>query len=49
MAAENAESEVIKDAEPQPIREKESKRLGSRKTKEEVDIEEFVHAVEKPD
>lgn len=49
MAAENAESGSIKDAEPQPIREKESKRLRSKKIKEKVDIEEFVHAVEKQD
>ena len=49
MAAENAESGFIKDAEPQPIREKDSKRLRSKKTKEEVDTEEFVHAVEKQD
>lgn len=47
MVAENAEGEVVDDgeviidAEPQPITEKEAKRLPSKKTKEKIGIEEF--------
>jgi hypothetical protein len=46
MATENAESGFIKDAEPQPITEKEEKKIGSTKRKEKITIENFITNVE---
>jgi hypothetical protein len=43
MAAENAETGFIKDAEQQPIREKEEKKLPLKKTKQKLEIEQFAH------
>ena len=43
MAAENAYSGFIKDTKPELISEKASKKLPSKKVKENIDIEEFAY------
>jgi hypothetical protein len=46
MAAQNAEPQFIKDTRPEEIREKDEKKLRSKKTKEKIDVEEFTHKVD---